>query len=192
MYKKSAHWAFFYVKMKTMSIYLEETLNRVHSSSFINGGSQLLYKGNLFPLVIRLTHLEPHVVYSDKSAVYYTPYCDKKGQIEGLMAYYKVETQRLIHERLPLLAKKIGVTYNHVSVKNQKTRWGSCSSKQNLNFNLRLAMMPEVVAEYIMIHELCHLKEMNHSGKFWGLVSTYCPNFEMHREWLRFNTRLML
>jgi hypothetical protein len=82
-------------------------------------------------------------------------------------------------------AEKIGVRYGRVSVKDQKTRWGSCSEKGNLNFNWRLMTAPASVRDYVVIHELCHLIEMNHSKNFWQQVSRFCPDHKTCRKWLR-------
>ncbi len=66
--------------------------------------------------------------------------------------------------------------FNRVAIKNSKTRWGSCSKKGNLNFNFRIIFLSERLAKYLVVHELCHLKEMNHSRRFWNLVEEYVPN----------------
>lgn len=74
---------------------------------------------------------------------------------------------------------------NEIKIKNQKTRWGSCSRQGNLNFSYRLALLPEDLARYIVIHELCHLGQMNHSAKFWNLVAQTCPDYLVKRKQLR-------
>ena len=88
-------------------------------------------------------------------------------------------------ERTAYYAGLINVTYNGITVRNQKTRWGSCSSKGNLNFNYRLYYMPEELMDYVIIHELCHRKYMNHSKEFWDEVSRYCPDYAAKRQKLK-------
>ncbi len=91
---------------------------------------------------------------------------------------------------LPLIAEYaeiIGVTYGTVSIRAQKSRWGSCSGKGNLNFNCLLALCPEGVMRYVTVHELCHRKYMNHSRDFWNEVSLYMPDYKEHRKWLKDN-----
>ncbi len=75
--------------------------------------------------------------------------------------------------------------YNKITIRNQKSRWGSCSSKGNLNFNYRIFLLPDELTNYIIIHELCHLKEMNHSKKFWNLVHEQIPNYKEKRRELK-------
>lgn len=72
--------------------------------------------------------------------------------------------------------------FNKINIKNQKTRWGSCSKKGNLNFNYKIALLPERLADYIIVHELCHLKEFNHSQKFWNLVAKAIPDYSETRK----------
>ena len=92
---------------------------------------------------------------------------------------------RYIPQRVAFYAPRIGVTYGGITIRNQRTRWGSCSSKGNLNFNCMLMLTPEAVIDYVVIHELCHRKEMNHSAKFWALVQRHCPDYEQLRKWLK-------
>lgn len=90
-----------------------------------------------------------------------------------------------IRERLAYYAPKVGGTYYRVTIREQKTRWGSCSSKHNLNFNWKLIMAPPQVLDYVVIHELCHLHEFNHSERFWKLVERQMPEYEAWKKWLK-------
>ena len=92
-----------------------------------------------------------------------------------------------IPERVRHFAPIVGVAYGRITIRNQKTRWGSCSTKGNLNFNCLLMLAPPEVRDYVVIHELCHRKEMNHSDRFWKLVETLCPDYKIHRKWLKQN-----
>ena len=96
-----------------------------------------------------------------------------------------MQTKAQLQERLPLFAQKIDVTYHRVAVRSQRTRWGSCSSKGNLNFNCLLALVPTEVFDYVIVHELCHRKEMNHSPKFWAEVEKQLPHYKTCRKWLK-------
>ena len=89
--------------------------------------------------------------------------------------------------RVEAAAKRMGITYGRITVRSQRTRWGSCSAKGNLNFNCLLMLCPEEVREYVVIHELCHRLELNHSPRFWALVAEYCPDHIRLRNWLKDN-----
>ena len=75
--------------------------------------------------------------------------------------------------------------YGRISVRQQKTRWGSCSVRGNLNFNWKLALMPEEILDYVVVHELAHRVEMNHSPRFWAVVETVLPDWRERRRWLK-------
>ena len=79
----------------------------------------------------------------------------------------------------------VGVTYGRITIRNQRSRWGSCSGKGNLNFNCLLMLTPDHVIDYVVVHELCHRLEMNHSPAFWAQVERVLPDYRKSREWLR-------
>ncbi len=93
----------------------------------------------------------------------------------------KKKAYELISGRISYFNQTGEYPVGQVSIKNQKTRWGSCSSKKNLSFNYKLLFLPPNLRDYIIIHELCHLKEMNHSKNFWSLVSQKVPNYKALR-----------
>jgi predicted metal-dependent hydrolase len=89
----------------------------------------------------------------------------------------KEKAKFFVVEELKQINKHYKFKYNKINIRNQKTRWGSCSKKGNLNFNYRILFLPKDVAKYIIAHELCHLKQFNHSRKFWQLVEQTIPNY---------------
>ncbi len=93
----------------------------------------------------------------------------------------------VIAERAAYYADVIGVDYGMIAIRSQHTRWGSCSSKGNLSFNCMLALVPSDVLDYVVIHELCHRKYMDHSASFWREVGKYCPEYKKHVAWLKQN-----
>lgn len=97
------------------------------------------------------------------------------------------DAARDLSERVRRLAPLIGVTYGRITIRHQKTRWGSCSSAGNLNFNCLLMEAPPDVRDYIVVHELCHRREMNHSARFWTEVARVMPNYAAEIRWLREN-----
>ncbi len=106
-------------------------------------------------------------------------------------AFYKDKASQIIHERLEELGTFYGSTYRRVSFRDQKTRWGSCSAQGNLNFNWRLAMAPIEIVDYVVAHELCHLRHMNHSKAFWAWVEKAIPDHKEARAWLRKNEAML-
>ena len=92
---------------------------------------------------------------------------------------------QVIPDRVRHYAALIGVRYGRITIRNQKSKWGSCSAKGNLNFNCLLMLCPPEVLDYVVVHELCHRKEMNHSPKFWAEVEKYVPDYMKQRKWLK-------
>lgn len=90
-----------------------------------------------------------------------------------------------IGSRTAYFAQIMGVNYGMITIRNQKTRWGSCSSKGNLNFNYQLYYLPSELLDYVVVHELAHRRHMNHSKEFWQEVEKYCPMYKLHREKLK-------
>lgn len=98
---------------------------------------------------------------------------------------HKFKALELAERKIEYYNKICNFKFNKINIKNQRTKWGSCSKKGNLNFNYKIALMPERIADYIIIHELCHLKEFNHSGKFWNLVAEFMPDYLKIKEELK-------
>lgn len=118
----------------------------------------------------------------------------RSGQMVAEERLTAEQLERLAEEAaayLPLrvryYAEKMSVSYGRITIRNQRTRWGSCSRKGNLNFNCLLMLMPEDVIDYVVVHELCHRIEMNHSKRFWDQVARVLPDYRSQKDWLRQN-----
>ncbi len=111
-----------------------------------------------------------------------------KAELEKLKADARREFEILVAKWAPLL----GVTWGRITIRAQKSRWGSCSAQGNLNFNCLLMLAPEAVREYVVVHELCHRKHMNHSSAFWAEVAGAMPDYQARRKWLKTNGAALL
>lgn len=113
---------------------------------------------------------------------YYRKVLKKRKKISTKIdkQYYqhRTEAKELIEERLNYWSRLSGLKFNRVIVRNQKTRWGSCSARGNLSFNYKMMFLPVCLVDYIIVHELCHLKELNHSKRFWLLVEKQLPDYQ--------------
>lgn len=97
------------------------------------------------------------------------------------------QAKRLLPQKVAHFAHRIGVEYGRISIRSQHTRWGSCSTKGNLNFNCLLMLAPPTVVDYVVVHELCHRKQMNHSAAFWAEVEAVLPDYRQSKKWLKEN-----
>lgn len=148
---------------------------------------KLLYLGTTYPVDIVLGaefYKMTAGLYGEKIYIMACVFDEIKMK-HTLEEWYRIEAKKIIEDRVALYQEQIGVIPNSIRIKAQKTRWGSASTKGNLNFNWRLIMAPVEVIDYVVIHELCHLKEMNHSKAFWSLVETCDSNYKKHRNWLK-------
>ena len=102
-----------------------------------------------------------------------------------LEARYREQARARISERVAWFARIMGVSYGRITIRAAKTRWGSCSAKGNLNFHWKLILMPEEVLDYVVVHELAHRKQMNHSPAFWAEVEKVLPDYRERRRWLK-------
>ncbi|MQY53614.1 MAG: DUF45 domain-containing protein, partial [Firmicutes bacterium] len=107
---------------------------------------------------------------------------------DALIKWYSSKSTEIIKQRINQYSKIMSVMPQEIKIKDQKKRWGSCSKNGILRFNWRIAIAPISVVDYIVVHELCHLKVENHSADFWKLLSLVFPDYQRRREWLKNNT----
>ncbi|MDR3560276.1 MAG: SprT family zinc-dependent metalloprotease [Negativicutes bacterium] len=129
------------------------------------------------------------VVLEDERLAVYLPATspDDKADLvaDALRKWYIRSASQLLTERTAYWAREIGVRPHRLSIRDQKTRWGSASTRGNVNYNWRIIMAPPETVDYLVVHELCHIKVPNHSATFWLLVSQSVPDYKQHRAWLR-------
>ncbi len=101
------------------------------------------------------------------------------------IAKLKREADVELYDTILDYATRMQVHFGRITIRAQKTRWGSCNKDGNLNFNCLLMLVPREVMEYVVVHELAHIREMNHSKAFWAIVERYCPEYKKCRKWLR-------
>ena len=98
---------------------------------------------------------------------------------------YREKARAILTDKTEYYGRLIGVTYNRIRIADQKTRWGSCSSRGTISYNWHLILLPENILDYVVVHELCHLLEMNHSPRFWSQVEKILPDYRDRRNWLK-------
>lgn len=115
--------------------------------------------------------------------IYLTP--AETRRLEAYKKRYRDEARRKIEERVAFYHPLTGGKYTSITIRDQKSRWGSCSSRGTLSFNYRLIFAPPAVLDYVVIHELCHLTHMDHSKNFWNKVADIMPDYRLQRQWLK-------
>lgn len=158
----------------------------------------IMYRGSNMDVIVRTYPGQGAKVFyrSGLLEVYVNGTLSKEQQAkalsEALEKWMAKAFESRLDERLKYYSDIIGVTYKDVRVKSQKSRWGSCSSKGNLNFNWRLVIAPDWISDYVIVHELCHLKHLNHSKDFWNTVGLYIPDYKTAVKWLKQNGAALL
>lgn len=148
-------------------------------------GSRICVEGEAYSLVIESASREGCEIADGRFVLRSRAPEDEehvRAQLRHILSKLALER---IAERLAYYAPRLNVRYGRVTVREQRTRWGSCSSKDNLNFNWKLIMAPPDVLDYVVIHELCHLIEFNHSERFWRLVAREMPAYTSCVKWLK-------
>ena len=184
--KKKADWI-----IKKVNEVTERNLN-VECRQFVSG-EKFLYLGKEYTLEIveKDSGQVEVLMQEDTMAVYISQRMSEESRKqaikEALVKWYRQRFAEVVKDRIKKYSLQLKVAPCKVVIKDQKTRWGSCSKKGNINLNWRLIMAPIDIIDYVVVHELCHLKVMNHSKDFWNLVESILPNYHESRKWLKVN-----
>jgi predicted metal-dependent hydrolase len=150
-------------------------------------GALLPFAGGHLRLVLESSHVGRHKTTTMEEGTLRV--CVESPTQDALRAimerWYRRQAHYVFAERVAHWNAQLGYHYGRIAIRDQKSRWGSCSRQGNLNFNWRLLLAPLAVLDYIVIHELAHLNEGNHSPRFWALVAAQCPDYREQRAWLR-------
>ncbi len=177
--ERKKHWI--YTKLNHPQKY-----NAKRKKEFVSGSS-ILYLGRNYKLDIVTDELDS-IIFNNKFMI------SRKHQAKAyelFKIWYMQKAKQKIIPKAMYFANNLGVEFNNINISELQYRWGSCTPKNNLNFNWRLIKAPISVSEYVIVHELAHLLESNHTSRFWNIVKTQLPRFSEARNWLRANGDLL-
>ncbi len=166
----------------------QEIIQRNKTLKKFSEGEEFLYLGKYYPLKI-VNNNENLLTFEDN--FYLSDYCLSNAK-EVFTNWYKQNAEKIIKYRAEYYADIYNLKYTKIKISNAKTRWGSCSYNGNININWRLIMAPVEVLDYVIVHELVHLKIDNHSKNFWQNVEMIYPDYKKAKKWLKDNAHLLL
>lgn len=166
----------------------EEHRKRAPSRTF-EPGETFPYRGTDLPL--KVEDIDASRVDSD-AVVLAADAVERDGIKDALEGLYRREARSVFQTRIDDYAEKMDVQPGKLELRNQRTRWASCSPQRTLSFNWRLVMAPDDVIDYVVIHELGHLRESNHTKRFWNIVKKYDPDYKTHIDWLTKNSAQLI
>lgn len=164
-----------------------EKLKEIPQRSFIEN-ERILFLGKEYDLRFIEGMIYP-VIFDEGGFLLSKEYKDHAKEI--LEMWYKKEAKLLFYDKANHFSQAMNLRFNKVKISNAEKRWGSCSSKKNINLSWKLIMAPEKVIDYVIIHELAHLMELNHSKRFWKIVESFDPEYHYSIYWLKENGHLL-
>lgn len=170
---------------KTIKKQKDETAQ--HKARNFETGERLFYLGIPYPLEIVSEPFENAGVVFLNESFYLNARDDKDLKRHYFIAWYKKKAHAFIHQRLDDFSRMLKLRYASMRITSAQNRWGSCSADDRLAFSFRLIMAPPDVIDYVIVHELMHIKEKNHSLRFWQQVEVVIPEYKVHRHWLHEN-----
>lgn len=170
---------------------MAEYVEKREKESTVKDGGTVLFQGE--PVGVRVEIKERERVWRDDDGnIRVEVHIEEGEKVRGVIRAWMVEQARVaIEAEVAQLVPIVGRRPGRITIREQRTRWGSCSNKQNLNFNWKLVMAPSEALRYVVVHELCHLWEFNHSARFWAMVEKIQPDYIVWRDWLKKNGKLL-
>ena len=170
--------------IREMHAKLDQRLDEERRAHPIGEGSTVPVEG--VPLALHLHSGRVRAEFNPSTLRLWLPQPEDESAVRAaLKSVLAARALERVRERIAFYHPRAGGTFGRVAVRDQRSRWGSCSSKHNLNFNWKLIMAPPEALDYVVVHELCHLREFNHSPRFWRLVSELMPDYECWKKWLK-------
>ena len=166
-----------------------KSLDKMNKESSIDNKAILL--GKYYNLIINKSH-EDKIFRDNSNIIINSKDLNRKYINELLISWYKNMALDIVGKRVMDISNNIYIRPSKIIIKDQKSLWGSCNSRREIRLNWRLVLMPQFVMDYIIIHELCHIKQMNHSKEFWKLVESHCPNYKESKYWLKENGAMLM
>ena len=161
--------------------------NKNNAEAAHSGDNKVLYNGKLYEARMYLTPDQEEGVAFD-GTIFHIYLQSKNADPSALVTtWLRNKANETLKAKTAEWAQKIGVEFNNIVIKDQRTCWASCAGKKNIKYSYRIVKMPLAVQDYLMVHELCHLVHMNHGQEYWQLVAQFCPDYKSHRRWLNEN-----
>lgn len=175
--------------------WINKTIQKHKEDSFKNKAKEyntdehFLYLGQSYPLEVFFEPFENAGVVFWNNRFYLNAQENKDLKKYYFISWYKKKAREYIHQHVDFFSRMLNLQPENIRITSAESRWGSCSGDNNLAFTFRLIMAPAVVIDYVIVHELTHIKEKNHSPKFWKRVEEVMPEYRKHRRWLKDNHR---
>ena len=150
----------------------------------VDHGEKISYMGNRVELIVISSGSKTSSAELRDRRLYINLNGGHENIVKVLEKWYRSQAALVFTAKADIHKETMGLRYKNILIRGQKTRWGSCSHTGNLSLNWKLLLAPEPVIDYVIIHELAHLKHMNHSQRFWDFVARYCPDWKKYRKWL--------
>lgn len=185
---------YIYEFIEQNEIWIAEKLAKsaVKQRALTDDRETIFFRGKEYQFRINVSAAhKPEISIINDKLVVTSPSEDHSEVRKILEKWYRKQAEKRFKERVPLLADLVGRDIVTVSIRSQRTRWGSCSSRLQISLNWRLIMAPDEVSDYVIYHELAHLTHMNHSKRFWQLVADYLPDYKNAEKWLKTHHELL-